>query len=98
MIKAIAQSKTLTIAYTKDFKKDFDKLSLKQVLSTEFTEVMYHLQHGLPLPEKYRDHPLKGKMKAYRDCHIQNDLVLIYSIKDGVLTLIRLNSHSEIFN
>lgn len=97
MDKRSTPSKSLTVAYTKDFKRDFDKLSLKQVLSAEFTEVMYHLQHGLPLPERYKDHPLKGSMKAYRDCHIENDLVLIYSIKDDVLTLIRLNSHSEIF-
>lgn len=37
-------------------------------------------------------------MQGYRDCHIFNDLVLIYQIIDGEeLKLIRIGSHSEIF-
>lgn len=92
---------TLTVAHTKEFQKDFNKLSrnsLKQVLSPEFTEVMHCLHRNLALPPKYKDHELHGKMKGYRDCHIFNDLVLIYRIVDNArLELIRLNTHSEIF-
>lgn len=37
-------------------------------------------------------------MQGYRDCHIFNDLVLIYQIiDDEELKLIRIGSHSEIF-
>ncbi|QIM62514.1 addiction module toxin RelE [Pasteurellaceae bacterium Orientalotternb1] len=88
----------LTVAHTKDFKRDFAKLSLKQVLSPEFTEVMYLLQRNLELPAKYKDHALKGDMMGFRDCHIFSDLVLIYRIVDNNrLELIRVNTHSEIF-
>jgi len=49
------------------------------------------------LPEKYRDHPLAGEWKDFRDCHIRPDLVLIYRKPDsGTLDLVRLGAHSEI--
>jgi mRNA interferase YafQ len=46
---------------------------------------------------KYKDHPLSGKYKKYRNCHIEPDWVLIYEINDKELSLIRLGSHSELF-
>lgn len=62
------------------------------------TEVMYLLQRNQPLPRKYLDHALRGEMEGFRDCHIFNDLVLIYQLVDNAeLKLIRLGSHSEIF-
>ena len=65
----------------------------------EFNEVMYLLQHNQLLPEKYRDHQLKGEWIGYRDCHIANDLVLIYQYQNEEqdLYLARLNTHSEVF-
>lgn len=91
------------LAQTKRFKQDIEKLSklkkwapdFKQ--TPEFIEVMHCLQYGIALPPKYRDHPLVGKYKGYRDCHIFNDLLLIYKIENEVLYLVRLNTHSEIF-
>jgi mRNA interferase YafQ len=31
------------------------------------------------------------------DCHVKPDLVLIYQKAEGVLRLVRLGSHSELF-
>ena len=88
---------TLNVAFTKDFKRDLAKLTAKQIVSPEFSEVMFCLQCELALPAQYKDHALTGTMAGYRDCHIFNDLVLIYRIKDQQLQLIRVNTHSEIF-
>ena len=60
-------------------------------------EVLYLLQRGRSLPSKYKDHSLNGEMAGYRDCHIFNDLVLIYKIENNLLYLVRINTHSEIF-
>jgi len=49
------------------------------------------------LEEKYRDHPLTGNWRGYRDCHIQPDWLLIYRIADVELQLIRTGSHAELF-
>ncbi len=58
---------------------------------------MYCLQNRLPLPAKYKDHPLSGDWQGFRDCHIKNDLLLIYRISGDILELARLNTHAEIF-
>lgn len=58
---------------------------------------MYCLLNSLPLLEKYKDHALTGNWKGWRDCHIKNDLVLIYKIVGDEIRLARLNTHSEIF-
>jgi mRNA interferase YafQ len=48
------------------------------------------------LEERYKDHPLTGDWKDHRDCHVRNDLVLIYrKPDDNTLELIRLGSHSH---
>ena len=57
------------------------------------------LARGEKLDEKYRDHQLSGKIKAFRDCHVRPDLVLIYKISSGVLELYlyRIGSHSKLY-
>lgn len=95
------QHPTLQVAITKEFKKDIRKLAPNQLCSPEFSEVMYLLQRDLTLPENYLDHPLKGEMNGYRDCHILNDLVLIYQILEKEnkkeLRLIRIGTHAVLF-
>ena len=50
-------------------------------------------------PDKNRDHALAGEWRDHRECHLKPDLLLIYR-KEGqdVLQLIRLGSHSELFD
>jgi YafQ family addiction module toxin component len=45
------------------------------------------LATGVQLPPKYRDHPLRGKLNAFRECHIKDDWVLVYRFYDDVLVL-----------
>ena len=63
-----------------------------------FKEVVDMLLDGETLPAKYRDHPLQGDKRGYRDCHIKGDWVLIYKINKNVLTLIlsETGTHSDI--
>jgi mRNA interferase YafQ len=49
------------------------------------------------LPARLSDHALRGEWKGFRDCHVKPDLVLIYAKTEGVLSLARLGSHSELF-
>lgn len=77
--------------------RSFDKDFKKQGLSEDLIDVLHHLIHNRPLPEKYRDHALTGNFKGFRDCHVKPDLVLIYRLSDDAVELHMLNSHSEIF-
>ena len=50
-----------------------------------------------PLEDRYRDHPLIGNWKGYRECHIQPDWLLIYRTTDDELQLARTGSHVDLF-
>jgi mRNA interferase YafQ len=83
----------------KKFEKDLEKSRKQSRNFTELNTVLRDLIEEKPLPPKYCDHPLKGNWKGYRDCHVENDWVLIYKIdkKEKTLILVRLGSHSELF-
>ena len=89
----------MKISFTKDYKRDLKRLANQPeiLLSAEMIDVMHHLLNGKNLPEKYKDHALSGNWNGFRDCHINNDLVLIYHVNNEGLTLVRPNTHSEVF-
>ena len=62
-------------------------------------EVIKILADGKRLPANYNDHKLHGKYKDYRECHIENDWLLIYKIEDDklILTLTDTGTHSDLF-
>jgi len=68
--------------------KDMDKL--KAVLSLLIEEK--------PLPDRYRDHPLKGEWKGFRDLHIEPDWLLLYAVEGNELQLARTGTHSDLFD
>lgn len=78
--------------------KDFDRDIRKVKLTTNLVEVLACLSRNEILPAKYKDHALIGNWSGWRDCHVANDLVLIYKIDDEILHLARLNTHSEVFS
>ena len=87
------------IKYTNKFKKDL-KLAEKQNHNVDkLWEVVEKLANGLTLEDKYKDHPLQGKYKGTRECHIEPDFLLVYEIFDDVLVLMlyRVGTHSELF-
>ena len=57
--------------------KDIKKLSA----------IVTMLANGEPLPPQCRDHALTGDLAGLRDCHVENDWVLLYYIEDDVLVL-----------
>jgi mRNA interferase YafQ len=75
---------------TKQFKK-----SGKSIEKLLF--VINKIAEGEKLSPTYRDHSLQGTLKGKRDCHIENDWLLIYSIQDNELILYRTGSHSQLF-
>ncbi|GAA8559029.1 type II toxin-antitoxin system mRNA interferase toxin, HP0892 family [Helicobacter pylori] len=81
--------------------KKFDK-DLKILVKNGFDlkllyKVVENLAKEQPLDPKYKDHPLKGTLKDFRECHIKADILLVYLVKDDKLILVRLGSHSELF-
>ncbi|MCX8501323.1 MAG: type II toxin-antitoxin system YafQ family toxin [Alphaproteobacteria bacterium] len=89
-----------TINYTPQFKRDYRKLkggTYRQIIDKELNTVFVILRNDLPLPQKYLDHPLKGRWRGHRECHIRPNLLLIYrKPNDQLLELTRIGSHSEL--
>ncbi len=88
-----------TLKRTKQFKKDY-KLAKRQGKDlTLLRPVLDCFQSGTRLPPEYLDHPLQGKHRFYRECHLQPDWLLIYKpvSKGDFVYLTRLGSHSELF-
>ena len=60
-------------------------------------EVLEKLAAPGPLPPEFRDHKLKGEWRDFRECHIEPDFLLIYTITEFEFRPARLGSHSELF-
>lgn len=84
---------------TTQFKKDL-KLCKKRGLQLELlSEVLNLLVAGIPLPDKYRDHPLHGDFEGCRECHILPDWLLVYEYSGSelIIYLTRTGTHSDLF-
>ena len=92
----------LKIEFSAQFKRDY-KLAVKRGKNPDkLATVMELLQKQIPLPAKYKDHALKDSrnFKDSRECHIEPDWLLVYQIKEDILTLkmLRTGTHSNIFS
>ena len=80
------------------FKRDYKReKKANPLLDAILTPVLKMLATDAVLPARLSDHALHGEWQGFRDCHIKPDLVLIYAKSEGVLSLARLGSHSELF-
>ncbi len=79
-----------SISYTSQFKKDLERAKKQKRKINILQDVINILVHEENLPYKFRDHKLIGNYKNRRECHIEPDLLLIYSVKDDTLFLERL--------
>jgi mRNA interferase YafQ len=86
-----------TNAFRRDFKREL-RGQHRLDLETLLTSVISLLAEDKPLPERNRDHALAGEWRDFRECHLKPDLLLIYrKVETDILQLVRLGSHSELF-
>jgi mRNA interferase YafQ len=65
---------------------------------SKLRELILLLLAGDGLPERYKDHPLRGSWTGYRDAHIEPDWLLIYRVAGDELRLVRTGSHADLFD
>ena len=94
----------LTLIITTQFKKDLKRIKKRglDLNSLKFVSLKFVLdiiQKQETLPLKYKDHALVGNYKGFRECHIEPDWLLIYTISNEklILTAARTGSHSDLF-
>ena len=86
------------LQFTRQFKKDFKRYKSDPVKVREVFSLLKLLERGDSIPKEFKPHRLKGNYKDYLECH-ESDLLLIWlsDEKEKIIKLIRLGSHSELF-
>ena len=87
------------------FKAKWFRKSLKKMIRrgkdiNKINDVILKLANGETLDPMYRDHALSGDLEGLRDCHIENDWVLLYfytTTGELVLTLSGTGTHADLF-
>ncbi|MGD0436939.1 MAG: type II toxin-antitoxin system YafQ family toxin [Bryobacteraceae bacterium] len=79
------------------FRRDVKRAQKRGKDMTKLRDVVLLLMEGGPLPPRFKDHSLGGEWKAYRDCHIEPDWLLLYKIDGDDLHLVRIGTHSDLF-
>jgi mRNA interferase YafQ len=88
-----------TFSRTSQFKKDIKLAQKRGKDLAKLKAVMDQLIEGDPLPAQYRDHPLRGEFSGSRDCHVESDWILIYTLaeKGAHVRFERTGTHSDLF-
>jgi mRNA interferase YafQ len=79
------------------FKKDVKRAERRGKDMGKLKAVILLLLEDAALPERYKDHPLKGDWVGYRDLHIEPDWLLLYKLTEVELRLARSGTHSDLF-
>lgn len=87
----------MRLSQTSQFNKDLNQQVKRGKDPQKIVEVVKMLLDGSDLPERYKDHPLRGRWINRRDCHIEADWILIYRITQEELRLERTGTHSDLF-
>jgi len=83
--------------YGTQFKKDFKKYRNYPKKLEKLLEVLWMLENEESLPVELRAHMLSGQFSDCMECHIEGDLLIWFDENNGIIELLRLGSHSELF-
>ncbi len=88
-----------TFSRTTLFKKDVKRAGKRGKDLAKLKDALDLLIDGKPLPADYKDHPLRGNFLGSRDCHIEPDWILIYTLADNGrhVRFERSGTHSDLF-
>lgn len=88
-----------SIVFTAKMKHDAKLMKKRGKNIAKLTETLDLLASEAPLPERYRDHQLSGKLHEYRECHIEPNWLLMYQkVKDElILIAAATGTHSDLF-
>ncbi|WP_041962448.1 type II toxin-antitoxin system RelE/ParE family toxin [Sulfurospirillum cavolei] len=87
----------LSIKRHKQFSKDFLHVKMSEKHFAKFVVYVAKLLQSESLPPEALDHCLEGNWSGFREFHVSGDLLVIYFLDEQMLNLIRLGSHSELF-
>lgn len=83
---------------TSQFKKDLKRIQNNATKIEHLKEVLFFLEQDGTVPERFKPHKLIGDYGGFMECHVENDLLLIWlDPEENIIKLVRLGTHSELF-
>ena len=86
------------IAQRKQFSADVKRQKRRGKNIEELVAVVGLLAEDGVLPAAYAAHKLSGARSGAWECHIEPDWLLIYTVTDEEVLLIRTGTHADLFN
>lgn len=83
--------------YLNKFDQEIEKSKKRGKNIEKLKRILKLLIEEVPLPEKNRNHKLKGNYTGYWECHIEPDWLLVYKKTETHVYFARLGSHSDLF-
>lgn len=89
----------LTLKITSKFRKDYKAIKKRGYNVAKLEMILDTLLTGEKLSPKHADHALSGNYAGFRECHIEPDWLLVYTINEDelILTASRTGTHSDLF-
>ena len=89
----------LDIHFTKQMHQGIKRMAKRGKDLGKLEAVIDMIANGEKLPNELSDHKLSGDLRGYRECHIENDWLLIYKVIEDRLMLVAVNTgnHSDLF-
>lgn len=84
---------------TNMFKKELTLMKRRGKNLAELKAIMELIQDEQLLPPELRDHPLHREYAGKRECHIEDDWVLVYKVRPETKTVTfhRTGNHADLF-
>jgi mRNA interferase YafQ len=86
--------------YLSSFRKSYKNfIRGGRILREDVEKVVLMITRGEILPRSYKDHKLSGEYEGYRECHIKNDILIIYRIdvSRSLLIMRSIGTHDDLF-
>ena len=87
----------LTPVFEKSFERDLKKAIKRGFDLSKLKKVTSLLIQEKPLPQRHRNHRLKGNFSGYWECHITPDWLLVYKKTEKKIYFTRTGTHSDLF-
>jgi mRNA interferase YafQ len=83
--------------YSTRFRRDLKRQKKRGKSRHKLEYIIQEICRSGDAPEECRPHNLSGNWAGYRECHIEPDWLLIYTVTDEDVTFYRSGTHSDLF-
>jgi mRNA interferase YafQ len=82
------------------FKKELELMKRRNRNMPKIRHIMELIEAEQPLPEHCHPHPLHGIYAGKWECHVENDWLLVYKVRQGAgtVTFHRTGTHADLFS